>query len=529
MTLDEGSDLWFPEDPAWESQIQDALVPGAPQILPNPFYSRFQTMEGLVGPFPPGKLRAGEPWWTSKYLRNLFKEGQSAANKRVQFPFQKLIRLAPDGREISVAESRALKKQNIEVVATIREMTIAEMRRDIPDRMTFIENIYISGNQKTFWSFNQRIGPTREVVDEMTRIYGTDFDIPSVGGSCRPTEWCMWSCYAKAGRISVSAPQRRLLANHLHMMWLAKASQEHVNKSVDAVYKMLKKAWVPARARAKVGRMNMRMFGSGDLTPGSVRWINTMAQRHPDLLIWGMTRRADLIDGLCRWAYGSRKGKFSPKMLKSIAFQVSVDPSSPFQGKAKGWKYKRNPEISGRKMGFYLDQFVSHLKKRGWTFCYATHLAGDPFLQGLRAMGIPLMTVFGFHRAQTHTDIADFYECPATNPKISKYYEGVEWGDWYTGGYIGGGKAFAICQVCKWCMTSARGREKKLGKDNPAQTLLDPYFNEQFRPAATPPPPVALAPRRKGKKKRLAANPTALTGVLDRATVDYNRMPAFMR
>jgi hypothetical protein len=311
-----------------------------------------------------------------------------------------------------------------------------------------------------------------------------------------------------------SNAQRIMLANRLHFEWMASAPHDAVLESVHAVYEMMASHWRPHTGRegltGPMERMNMRLLGSGDLVPGLVRWLLVFAKEHPDTILWGMTRRIDMLRLLDKGM--SRL----PNKGESIRFQISTDPSTPYEG-AKGWR--KNP--------FPLDAFTPILRRRGWNYCHATHLAGDEFLAGLRSRGFPVSTVFGWHRGKNHTHIGDPYECPATNPVIGQFYDKVNWGEWYRRAPKGC-TAFSVCQVCKWCMTPLVGkdgytREQVLGRTFPSEVLRDPYFQAGAAQGFLPP---------LGEIHTLAnpwANPGTYSSLQEQLLVDQERIHPFFR
>jgi hypothetical protein len=383
----------------------------------------------------------------------------------------------------------------------------SEVLKFFPNLETMRKSVFISGNMKTFASLNLRINGTEPLRSEFKRRFSKKTAetllkrIPKVGASCRPTEWCTVSCYAKAGRMVGDAMQRQYLANLLHFDHMKRASVKDLNQSIDAVYKTMMLNWT---GMPVAFRPNLRLMGSGDLVPGLIRWINAFAKRHPDFLLWGMSRRPDLVSKLNR--------------RENIVFQPSVDYTTPISKRAKGaWPVSRLWKIT---------------KARGWNLCYATEKSAQDILQLMRSKGMEVKTVFGYHGKNRMTEVGDPYECPATSAALKKTLASLSQGVWhrrrisqtiqraprlfpYAPGYEGG-KDFNICQVCRWCMTpnlSKRGktREEVLGRRFPKEILTDPYFQSVLSP--------------------IQSNPVVSAGVKfeRKATADQERMPLFFR
>ena len=160
--------------------------------------------------------------------------------------------------------------------------------------------------------------------------------------------------------------------------------------------------------------------------------------------------------------------------------------------------------------------------------CYATEGSRKDTIGRIRAKGIQVKTVFGYHSKTTTTELGDPYECPATSAALARTLHGLEMGQWFrTGrktskprlpGYLteAASRGFFICQVCRWCQTpdvSKKGhrREDVLGREFPKQILTDPYFKPFLSP--------------------IQSNPATGSGVklIDRAIRDQQRMPLFFR
>jgi hypothetical protein len=127
------------------------------------------------------------------------------------------------------------------------------------------EHLFISKNDKTGWSINVAIAET-----------------------CQPTRACAEYCYGLGGRIVMDASLHRQAENARFFaarpMWEIRSEAEDVVHVVSRTQNFL------------------RMFGVGDLQPGSVEFVSWMARyasvRRPGFRIWVATRKFELATGL---------------------------------------------------------------------------------------------------------------------------------------------------------------------------------------------------------------------------------------
>jgi len=161
--------------------------------------------------------------------------------------------------------------------------------------------LFISRNEKTGYSINVPIEKT-----------------------CRPTADCDVYCYGNRGPISWPKSIDRQMDNHRRFEYLRGAPNEEIEAEADAVY----------RAVIRVQTF-LRMFGVGDLTDGSVRFINAIASRHPDLAVWVSTRKLEFARKLLR--------------LPNLHIMVSVDKSTKGEDFHQTYEYvqARAPQAFG--------------------------------------------------------------------------------------------------------------------------------------------------------------------------------------
>lgn len=144
---------------------------------------------------------------------------------------------------------------------TLRRATPVLTRAETPERL------YLSKNEKTGWSINTSIAHT-----------------------CRPTPGCAVYCYGLGGRIVMPAALRRQAENAAVFGIPTAEWGQLADEAMDIVH---------AVARSQ---NFLRMFGVGDLQPGSVYFINQLAAYakvvKPAFRIWVSTRKFELATQL---------------------------------------------------------------------------------------------------------------------------------------------------------------------------------------------------------------------------------------
>lgn len=126
---------------------------------------------------------------------------------------------------------------------------------DVPD------SLFLSRNDKTGWSVNVAIAQT-----------------------CHPTRACRQYCYGLTGRIALPGALARQAQN---AAFFAEADPDQLSReAADIVH-------VVSRQQGF-----LRIFGVGDLQPGSVHFVNEMvtyaAKARPKFRLWLSTRKFDL-------------------------------------------------------------------------------------------------------------------------------------------------------------------------------------------------------------------------------------------
>lgn len=130
--------------------------------------------------------------------------------------------------------------------------------------------------------------PTKLFLSDNDKTgYSINLPIPL---TCRPTAACAKYCYGTGGPIAFPTSLARQAQNWMRFEALATASQAEVNRETDRI----------AGALSYADQDFLRVFGVGDLQPGSVRFINTMSRRHPDIALWVATRQWGLAKRLRR-------------------------------------------------------------------------------------------------------------------------------------------------------------------------------------------------------------------------------------
>ena len=135
-------------------------------------------------------------------------------------------------------------------------LTVIRDKTPIPDQNDVFE-VFVSDNSKTGMSINVAIART-----------------------CRPTKACAEYCYGLTGRLGYDAALASQARNAAFF-----AAADDVTLKVEA-----------RRVGRHVLRKQdfLRMFGVGDLQPGSVIFIAALAERTPELQVWVSTRKLDL-------------------------------------------------------------------------------------------------------------------------------------------------------------------------------------------------------------------------------------------
>lgn len=233
-------------------------------------------------------------------------------------------------------------------------------------------SLYLSENDKTGHSINVPIPLT-----------------------CHPTAACSKYCYGMSGPIAFPMSLVRQAQNWLRFEYLATAPQKEVEREADRI----------AGVMCYHDQDFLRVFGVGDLQPGSVRFINALAKRHPDLVLWVSTRRVDLVDGL--------------RPAKNLHIMMSTDATTL----DKDWKRMRRFVQRRRPQAYlaYVQRDPEEVPPRDVAVVFAEHKAGG-------------------RRSTWTRKKADLRTCPAT---------------------VDGGAAHtAACAKCRFCFDVQRRRNK---------------------------------------------------------------------
>ena len=120
-----------------------------------------------------------------------------------------------------------------------------------------VDAVFVSTNSKTGFSINVSIART-----------------------CRPTKACSEYCYGLEGRIRYPAA---LASQARNAAFFEKATNEQLRQMALIV-----------GARVLKRQRFIRMFGVGDLQPGSVRFVTLLAMSFPKLSVWVSTRKLEM-------------------------------------------------------------------------------------------------------------------------------------------------------------------------------------------------------------------------------------------
>lgn len=434
-------DLWFPPD--------QCVVPGVA--------SEQLDREGYWGL---GEYYDPRPWqslgsalgkrtsiWDQSADRMPFEPAQSARAVRTMPEFE----MSPEV-EAEIARQQEQEWSWRRRLPAIIQHAPEEVVEDVQNKV-----MYLSVNYKTGYSFNIRIQPYRGIMGEAwgreeqaeAVERGEQFPPPgyprsrvmrlheSEAGTCVPTKWCMSHCYAKVGRFvswneqhwyNLSRQQARYLQNLIVSHMYERSSDAELTKQADVFYEQVYEAWYTRKGRKRAqwpedSPMNLRLNGCGDYNAGTIRLFNRVAERHPDLLLWGFTRKRDTADLLV------------PR--DNVRTLVSIDPSTPLRGEGPGYDlsdlmnaaYHLNGDLA----------FAADAKE------YDTIQTYRAEIERVFGPDLAVAVVFGYHCGSLHTTLEDVMECSATNPRM-----------------------YGWCQVCRWCMMN-RAEKLEEGVRTPNQ------------------------------------------------------------
>lgn len=154
-----------------------------------------------------------------------------------------------------------------------------------PEVSRELEHLFLSKNDKTGWSINTAIAET-----------------------CEPTKACQVYCYGLNGRIALPGALTRQAENAAFFSIAEGEWGQVADEAIDITH-------VVSRQQDF-----LRMFGVGDLQPGSVYFINQMATyaagTKPDFRIWVSTRKFQLAAKLVE----------SPNLHVMMSFDHTTPP-----------------------------------------------------------------------------------------------------------------------------------------------------------------------------------------------------------
>lgn len=114
-------------------------------------------------------------------------------------------------------------------------------------------------------------------------VVGLSLNVALVG-SCRPTKLCREKCYALRGLVAFQASRDLQAENLARLEYLEAAPLSEVRAEADGIAAQVRSA----------GQDVLRINGTGDLVPGTVRLLNVLSRRHPWLRLWVATRKLAL-------------------------------------------------------------------------------------------------------------------------------------------------------------------------------------------------------------------------------------------
>jgi len=204
--------------------------------------------------------------------------------------------------------------------------------------------------------------------------------------TCTPTALCMRYCYTLQGRTWMPSSLAVQMRNQRLFDYLATASDDVVR---TVAYD------IAAQCRKKKTKM-LRWNGVGDLSVGACRVINMLLAIDPELTLWVISRRADMIVRLDDAA--------------NLRLQISLDPTTPVKVEAT------------------LRSLAHNYRKAAVRYAF-TRTAESDVANG------PINTTFNYHKSDDRAWFGvDPTACPASVP-VDK-------------GGIGHKGACASCQRC---------------------------------------------------------------------------------
>jgi len=254
--------------------------------------------------------------------------------------------------------------------------------------------------------------------------------------TCAPTKWCKKHCYGLGTRMTGKPQIAAYKGNTEAFNYMETADEFEVNQLADSMVRFCMFYNVP----------NIRWSGVGDLTPGQVRVIVAICNRHPDFTVWGFTKKGWLL--------------MDSPVRDNMVFWASIDYTTPEELLQQQIKYAKKHKTG---LAYATDYGIPHrigkarktpLTKRAQSYIEEL-LEPDPYLIDLtnRKIPVPISVIFGLHSSRQNTrvgityndkteenELYDLNECPATDP-------------------YGGGHFYAACQQCYWCVEKPHNRE----------------------------------------------------------------------
>lgn len=164
------------------------------------------------------------------------------------------------------------------------------------------DQLFLSKNDKTGWSINT-----------------------SIAGTCRPSPGCAIYCYGLGGRIVMPAALRRQAENTAAFGITTAEWGQLADEAMDITHIVSRQ------------QNFLRMFGVGDLQPGSVYFINQLAAYakavKPKFRIWVSTRKFELAAKLVN----------SPNLHVMLSFDATTLPR--FRKAGLALLAKRRPQF----------------------------------------------------------------------------------------------------------------------------------------------------------------------------------------
>lgn len=257
--------------------------------------------------------------------------------------------------------------------------------------------------------------------------------------TCHKTPFCREFCYGLGVNFQ-SDHTRRVLEANVEAFKHISHDAGHVDALADLIVDTCRHYHLD----------NLRWHGVGDLNPWSDPVLVAIAERRPDFIVWGFSRREErmnvlpVLDNLIIWA------SVDPTMTNDRIHRLAQAADRHGTGLALTTeigirhppRVRNRPREIMRALTSAQQPTEDELAERDYGFLERTY---DALLStSLRAFPAGEVS-FGYHGPGITTHLGWTSECPATDP-------------------LGGGHFHGACQECRWCMRRHLGTGETLAQ-----------------------------------------------------------------